>query len=166
MSAGILAGADVSHASICVESGAGMTLWCAAETTFGQPSSAAKLQLAPEQCAVIGRQEGGKVPYLDPRFAPTQMMPRTGQCVLTRLGHGRDNAVSRGHFTLRGAACGIILINGVPRRGGGIRPPLNGTVMLSPAHRWLAPGEELHIDPGCVVRIQLPNRTVVAIGAE
>src|SRR5262245_16680708 len=98
MNAGILPDADISHASICVESGPGMTLWCAADAALGQPSSAAKLQLAPEQCAVIGRQEGGEVPYLDPRFAPTQMVPRTGQCVLTRLGHGRDIAVSRGHF--------------------------------------------------------------------
>lgn len=51
----------------------------------------------------------------------------------------------------------MVLVNGVPRRGGGIRPPLNGTVMLSPDYRWMRAGEEFVIEPGTLARIRLPN---------
>jgi hypothetical protein len=78
---------------------------------------------------------------------------------------GRDICVSRGHFTLRGDARGIVLTNGVPRFGGGIRPPLNGTWMLEPSWRLMDPGEEYRIEHGAQVVLCLPNGTVVQIGA-
>lgn len=157
--------AGISHGSIAVEAGPSVTIWSLTGGTAEDPDSALRLQLQPEECAVVGRQEGGDVPYLDPRFISTQIVPGTGQTVLTRNGKV-DNCVSRGHFTLRGVGYGLVLINGVPRRGGGIRTPLNGTVMLSPQHRWMAPEEEFWIKPGNAVRIQLPNSTVLAIRAE
>lgn len=153
----------LSVASLCVESGPGMTLWCAGAETLGEATS---LQLQPGQCAVIGRQEGGENEYLDPRFIPTQMVPDTGQRVVSNTSSGPDRYVSRGHFTLRGAGHGIVLVNGVPRRGGGIRPPKNGTIMVWPTHRSMGPGEELLIETGDLARIRLPNGTVISIVAE
>ena len=67
---------------------------------------------------------------------------------------------------LRGNTQGILLVNGVPRRGGGIRPPLNGTRLLEPAYRPLQGGEELLIEKGSSVKIHLPNDTVILINAE
>lgn len=153
-----------SSASVAIESGGGVTLW-GTGSTVGEPAAETKIELQPDQCAVIGRQEGGENEYLDPRFSPTQMVPNTGQKVVAHAQSGPDLYVSRGHFTLRGAGHGIVLVNGVPRRGGGIRPPLNWTIMLSPDHRYMGPGEEVLIKPGNMVRIQLPNSTVVAIKA-
>lgn len=158
--------AGISHGSIAVEGGPSVTLWSLAGRTEEDPLATMRFQLQPEECAVIGRAEGGDVPYLDPRFTSTQIVPSTGQSVLTQGGKGTDTSVSRGHFTLRGVGYGIVLINGVPRRGGGIRTPINGTVMLAPQHRWMTPEEEFWIKPGNDVRIQLPNSTVIAIRAE
>jgi hypothetical protein len=78
---------------------------------------------------------------------------------------GRDVYVSRGHFTLRGDARGIVLTNGVPRIGGGIRPPITGTWMLEPSRRLMEPGEEYLIEHGAKVVLHLPNGTVVQICA-
>ncbi|MBM4071868.1 MAG: hypothetical protein FJ271_23525 [Planctomycetes bacterium] len=158
--------AGISHGSIAVEGGPSVTLWSLTGRTAEDPLATMRFQLQPEECAVIGRAEGGEVPYLDPRFTPTQIVPSTGQSVLTQGGTGTDLSVSRGHFMLRGVNFGLVLINGVPRRGGGIRPPINGTVRLAPQYRWMAPEEEFWIKPGKDVRIRLPNSTVIAIRAE
>lgn len=154
-----------SYASLCIESGPAVTLWSAGRTE-NDPAAETSIKLYPDQCAVIGRQQGGENEYLDPQFSPTRLVPGTGQSVLTNHGHGYDTAVSRGHFTLRGAGRGIILINGVPRRGGGIRPPVNGTIMIWPTHRRMGPGEEVWIEPGNMARIQLPNLTIISIKAD
>jgi hypothetical protein len=58
-----------------------------------------------------------------------------------------------------------LLVNGVPRRGGGTRPPLNGTLLLGPIHRWLEPGEEYVIEAGESATIRLPNGAVLEIRA-
>jgi hypothetical protein len=132
------------------------------------PDSVAELALclAPERLLVVGRSTGrSPVPYLDPAYSPTPILPDSGQSVLR--GHDEtDNWVSRAHFTLRGApGGGIVFTNGVPRVGGGLRPPLNGTKLLSPTVRWLDPGEEVLIGFGEAVAVRLPNRCVLQLRA-
>jgi hypothetical protein len=117
------------------------------------------LQLQPQDSVVVGRQNGGSLEYLDPAYQPTQFEPTGGQPVLR--GIDRDICVSRGHFMLRGSATGILLINGVPRRGGGIRPPLNGTRLITPIRRHLEPAEEYLIERGNSATFQLPNGTEI-----
>jgi hypothetical protein len=114
---------------------------------------------------IVGRQEGRRVHYLDPAYLPTQVVPETGQSVLLSGGQGDDVYVSRGHFMLRGVAAGVVLTNGVPRAGGGIRPPVNGTWIVTPVSRKLEPGEEVLIERGTVLVIWLPNRCVIQIVA-
>lgn len=114
---------------------------------------------------IVGRQEGRKLDYLDPAYRPTQVVPDTGQSVLLSEGKGDDIYVSRGHFMLRGAAGGVVFTNGVPRAGGGIRPPVNGTWLLAPASRKLEPGEEVVIERGGTLVIRLPNKCVIQIVA-
>ena len=115
---------------------------------------------------VIGRQEGGEIEYLDPRYHPTQLLPNSSQRVVTSIGRGADICVSRGHFMLKGSLHGILLLNGVPRRGGGIRPPRNWTMMLEPDHRMMKQGEEYMIERGAATKIRLPNDTVILFRAE
>jgi hypothetical protein len=67
---------------------------------------------------------------------------------------------------LRGSVQGILFVNGVPRRGGGIRPPMNGTKMLAPANRRMGRGEEYMIEKGTAIKIRLPNGTAILLGAE
>lgn len=125
----------------------------------------ADLQLAPDRPVIVGRQEGRRLEYLDPAYRPTQVVPDTGQSVLLTDGQGDDVYVSRGHFMLRGAAGGVVFTNGVPRTGGGIRPPVNGTWLLTPVSRKLEPGEEVMIEKGGTLVIRLPNRCVIQIVA-
>jgi hypothetical protein len=73
--------------------------------------------------------------------------------------------VSRGHFMLRGSARGILFVNGVPRRGGGIRPPVNGTHLVQPVQRSFAEGDEYLVERGQGIKIRLPNFTEVTITA-
>jgi hypothetical protein len=135
---------------------------------FEHPNLEGKLalQLQPEQTVVIGRQEGGEIEYLDPRYQPTQLVPNSRRPVVTSFHGPRDRAVSRGHFMLKGARVGILLVNGVPRRGGGIRPPLNWTMLLAPTHRLLLNAEEYLIERGESIRIELPNGAVLVLQAE
>src|SRR5437588_6050308 len=103
-----------SVGGLSVLSGEGVTLWGtpgSSQDTQPQP----ELQLAPDRPVIIGRFEGREVPYLDPAYLPTAVMPGTGQRILRSGGQGHDLAVSRGHFMLRATAGGIVLINGVPR---------------------------------------------------
>ena len=59
-----------------------------------------------------------------------------------------------------------VFVNGVPQRGGGIRPPLNGTRLVAPEGRALDPGEEYLIESGTAMVVQLPNRTELRIDAK
>jgi hypothetical protein len=132
------------------------------------PGSVAEvaLCLAPERLMVVGRATADcPVPYLDPAYAPTPILPGGGQSVL-RGDAVSDNWVSRAHFTLRGAAGGgVVFTNGVPKLGGGLRPPLNGTRLVAPLKRWLEPGEEVFIGLGEAVAVRLPNRCVLQLKA-
>ncbi|HEX5103114.1 MAG TPA: hypothetical protein VFV87_04855 [Pirellulaceae bacterium] len=123
------------------------------------------LQLAPGQIAVIGRAHGREVPYLDPAYRPTSLVPGTGETILRGDGDRRDLTVSRGHFMLSAHPAGLLLTNGVPRRGGGVRPPMNGTLLLGPIQRSMAPGEEQKVPYGSAIVLQLPNGTQVRIEA-
>ena len=158
--------ASSSSLSISIVEGPALNLWSIATATEGKTKSELKLQLQPDQSVVIGRQEGGEIEYLDPRYHPTQMLPKSNKRVVTSIDRGHDRCVSRGHFMLRGSVCGILFVNGVPRRGGGIRPPMNGTVMLAPGHRSMDHGEEYMIERGTTIKIMLPNGTVILLGAE
>ncbi len=121
------------------------------------------LSLSPGASVIIGRQEGGQTEYLDPAYLPTRTLPGTSQKVVSN--NSRDNYVSRGHFMLRGSSQGIVFVNGVPRRGGGIRPPRNWTQMLSPSRRLFEEGEEFLIEKAASLKIHLPNGAVIEIGA-
>ena len=66
---------------------------------------------------------------------------------------------------LKGSLNGILFVNGVPLRGGGIRPPINGTVMLEPECRLMHKGEDHMIERGKSATIRLPNGTVMLLGA-
>ena len=78
-----------------------------------------------------------------------------------------DKYVSRGHFMLRAHAGGVLLVNGVPHcRGGGLRPPVNGTRLLAPAHRPMTPNEEYLIERGTEIVLALPNGSQVQIDAQ
>jgi hypothetical protein len=158
--------AEGSLLSITIVDGQTLNLWSPRATTEGKTTGELKLQLQPNQCAVIGRQEGGEIEYLDPSYQPTQMLPNSSRSVVTSMDRGTDMCVSRGHFMLKGCVHGILLVNGVPRRGGGIRPPRNGTVMLEPARRSMGDGEEYMIERGAAAKIRLPNRTVILMCAE
>jgi hypothetical protein len=87
----------LSSGSLVIESGPPVTLWPKGTTTSPESAAETKLEFRGDQHIVIGRQEGGEVPYLDSRFRPTQMVPDTRQSVLRRRGSGADNYVSRFH---------------------------------------------------------------------
>ncbi|MGF1579644.1 MAG: hypothetical protein ACFCD0_09800 [Gemmataceae bacterium] len=123
-------------------------------------------QLFPHNPVIIGRQQGNRVPYLDPSYTSTPILPQTGGSILNGCSSHVNNRVSRGHFMMRGSAQGITLTNGVPKKGGGIRPPINGTYLMAPESRELAPAEEYLIEVGEGILIRLPNGTVICIVAE
>src|SRR5262249_19996294 len=124
------------------------------------------LRLLPDSPVVVGRFHGRVPPYLDPAYQPTTIVPGTGQEVLHSGGCGTDLCVSRAHFMLRGVLRGMLYVNGVPRRGGGIRPPLNGTHLVAPQGRGLSPGEEYLIESGTGMIVRLPNGTELRIDAQ
>jgi hypothetical protein len=151
---------------VSIVEGPTVNLWSIETAMEGKTEGELKLQLQPDQSVVIGRQEGGEIEYLDPRYQPTRMVPNSTRPVVTSLRNGTDICVSRGHFMLKGSLHGILLLNGVPRRGGGIRPPKNGTVMLEPDYRAMDEGEEFMIERGAAAMIRLPNGTVILLRAE
>jgi hypothetical protein len=122
------------------------------------------LRMDPRAPIIIGRQEGGQIPYMDPHYRSTRIGP-DGQSVLTHGSQGTDICVSRGHFMLRSSSGGILFVNGVPRRGGGIRAPVNGTQLVEPEARSLAQGEQYLVERGQSMKIRLPNSTEVTIAA-
>lgn len=144
----------------------GLSAWSGGERSVSATDVKVELQLAPDRPVVIGRLEDGLPEYLDPAYRSTRIMPGTGQPVVRSDSDGTDVRVSRAHFMLRGNSGGIVLTNGVPRTGGGIRPPKNGTWLLEPAHRPMGPGEEYLIEHGAGAVLHLPNGTVLRICAE
>ncbi len=156
-------GSGISSVSLSISGGPMVNLW--SRVPFSQADGQFTTDLAPGQELVIGRQEGGHLEYLDPKYQPTQLMPGSFRPIVTSSREGKDTSVSRGHFMLKGSPQGILFVNGVPKRGGGIRPPTNWTWMLEPHRRLLHPAEEIAIHPGTRVKLYLPNATVILIVA-
>jgi hypothetical protein len=154
-----------SSGRISVLSGSPLTTWSSLPLSTRNRTEYA-LRLMPDWPVVVGRQDGRAPPYLDPAYRPTRIVPGTGQAVLHSGGCGTDIRVSRAHFMLRGVSRGILFVNGVPRQGGGIRPPLNGTRLVAPRGRGLSPGEEYLIESGTAMVVRLPNGTEIRIDAE
>jgi hypothetical protein len=142
-----------------------LSLWGGHDASVADTAAKVQLRLAPDCPVVIGRQESGLPSYLDPSYRPTRIMPSTGQAIVKSGSGGKDVYVSRAHFMLRGHAGGITLTNGVPKLGGGIRPPTNGTWMWGSNWRRMEPGEEHLIEHGASISLFLPNGTVVRISA-
>jgi hypothetical protein len=154
-----------SPGGISVLSGGPLTAWSSLALAARSQTEYA-IRLMPDSPVVVGRCDGHLPPYLDPAYRPTRIVPGTGQAVLHSGGYGADVRVSRAHFMLLGVSRGILFVNGVPRRGGGIRPPLNGTRLLAPEGRDLSPGEEYVIESGTAMVVRLPNRTELRIDAQ
>jgi hypothetical protein len=149
----------------CLSGDTALCVWGSHEAADSEPGGKVQLQLDPDCPVVIGRAEGHYVPYLDPSFRATRVLPGTEQSVMRSGGGDRDVLVSRAHFMLRGDARGIMLTNGVPQPGGGIRPPVNGTWMAGADWRLMDPGEEYLIEHGAAVALYMPNGAVVQIRA-
>jgi len=121
------------------------------------------LDLSPHELVVIGRQQGGRLEYLDPSYTPSQLVPDSGQSVL--MNDAKDTYVSRGHFTLKGSSKGILLLIGVPGVEGGVRLPVNWTFMVEPVYREMKKGEVFLVERGSSVKIMLPNEARILISA-
>jgi hypothetical protein len=156
--------AGSSPGGISVLSGGPLTTWSSPPLT-ARSQTEFTIRLLPDSPVVVGRYHGRVPPYLDPAYRPTRIVPGTGQAVLHSGGYGTDNRVSRAHFMLLGLSHGILFVNGVPRRGGGIRPPRNGTRLVAPEGRVLSPGEEYRIESGTAMVVRLPNGTELRIDA-
>jgi hypothetical protein len=156
----------ISLCSVSVPRGtSSVTLWCGLDLE-ADTSPQCRLRLAPDRPAIIGRAEGHPIWYLDPTYQATRLVPGTGQNVLRSGGNGQDMFVSRGHFMLRAASRGVLLVNGVPRPDGGLRAPLNGTRMVVPERRPMSAGEEFLIESGATAVVILPNGSEVEINAD
>lgn len=153
---------STSFGSMTILEGSPLAVW--SDRTLSESQTELKLELAPNQLLVIGRQEGGELHYLDPQYRSTRIMPNTGDTILRHSTY--DQCVSRGHFTIKSSPLGLVLVNGVPRRGGGIRPPLNGTKLLDPGCRFLDESEEYLIERKTSAKICLPNGTVILLEAD
>jgi|GEM_PF-2835142 len=121
------------------------------------------LELTDGMPIILGRQQGGSIDYLDEKYTPTMIMPN-GKPILKGSGNN-DLAISRAHLMMKRHSKGILLVNGVPGIDGNIRPPMNGSRLLEPEDRPMAPGEELIIERGQRAKIQFPNGTVLLINA-
>jgi hypothetical protein len=157
--------AGSSPDGISVLSGSPLTAWSSHPLTACNQTEYA-IRLMPDSPVVVGRYHGRVPPYLDPAYRPTRIVPGTEQAVLHSGGDGTDNRVSRAHFMLLGVSHGILFVNGVPRRGGGIRPPINGTRLVAPEGRVLSPGEQYRIESGTAMVVRLPNGTELRIDAD
>jgi hypothetical protein len=154
----------ISHCRLAVTCGSSVTLWHGLDVE-ADTSPQCKLQLSPDRPAIIGRSEGHEIKYLDPSYRATRLVPGTGQNIMRSEGEGCDRYVSRGHFMLRAAGRGVLLVNGVPRPGGGLRAPLNGTRLVVPERRPMSAGEEFLIESGATAVVVLPNGSEVEISA-
>jgi hypothetical protein len=153
-----------SAAVLRVTPGSSLTLWSVSDTARATDVEF-RVKIAPDRPVIVGRAEGHKVPYLDPAYRATRVVPGTGQTVMRNDGRSDDINVSRGHFMLRAHPGGIVFVNGVPHREGGIRPPVNGTWLLAPARRKLEPEEAYLIEHGQAAVFYLPNRAEIRIEA-
>jgi hypothetical protein len=156
--------AGISRLTLSTADLCGLTAWSLGDTA-PDAEGRLKTQLSPDRPLVVGRQEGGQTPYLDPRYRPTRLAPGSSRSVLCG-DRKADRRVSRGHFMLAYHDRGVVLTNGVPRRGGGLRPPLNGTWLLEPERRFLGQGESYLIERGGSATISLPNGATVLISAD
>lgn len=157
--------AGTGTTSVVLSALTGETLVHRALPTAGAaPAVEVRLELAPDQAVVVGRSRRA-APYLDPAYRPSPVLPGTDQTVFLHGGRGDDGYVSRGHFLLRHAPGGVLLVNGVPRRGGGVRAPLNGTWLLAPVRRPLDPEEEFLIASGTSAVLVLPNGSELRVAA-
>jgi hypothetical protein len=157
---------EPSWCTISSDGGPGLTIWSVPGSRCSpEAGREVRLQLSPDAPVIIGRQDGGEIEYLDPRYVPSPIMPGARRTILQQGGMHQDRYVSRGHFMLRGHRTGTLFVNGVPRRGGGIRPPRNWTQLIAPQRRLLLPEEELVIGRGDQVTIRLPNGTRLTIQA-
>ena len=154
-----------ANCSVSVHPGSGLTLWHGSELDV-DTSPQCKLRLSPDRPAIIGRFEGKEVHYLDPSYRATRLVPGTGQNIMRWDGHGIDQCVSRAHFMLRAASRGVLIVNGVPQPGGGLRTPRNGTELILPERRAMNAGEEYLVESGVTAVIGLPNGSRVQISAE
>src|SRR5215510_9629688 len=97
---------DTDVPSLCTissDGGPGVTVWSTPGVRrTAEAQSQVTLQLSPDAPVIIGRQEGGEIEYLDPRYQPSPIMPGSGRTILQRDGRHQDIFVSRGHFMLRG----------------------------------------------------------------
>ena len=145
-------------------SGDSIFIW----TTSGESETSTcdlTVSLEPGRPIIIGRAHNHEVEYLDPVYRPTAILPTSGQCVLHATSREQNSYLSRGHFMLKDRHRGIVFVNGVPGRNGSIRPPTNGTRMIDPDHRSMAPAEEYFIESGKAIVIELPNGSSVRISA-
>jgi hypothetical protein len=170
---------SLSRCSVAFLSPHSLSVWACPKTNVGtgttdttfdgtvpRPVPELALGLAPGRLVVVGRSAPEHtVPYLDPAYRSTTVLPDSNRSVL----HGNDptdNWVSRAHFMLRGAPDGgVVFTNGVPAAGGGIRPPTNRTKLVAPTVRYLEPGEEVLIACGEAVAIRLPNGCTLQLAA-
>lgn len=153
-----------SSVSLTWSPGSHMTMW--ATDVSRSTDVEFQVKVSPHRPVVIGRSDGHDVPYLDPAYKATRVLPGTGQSVMLQDGHDHDTVVSRGHFMLKADPAGIVFVNGVPHREGGIRPPVNGTWVLAPTRRKLDPEETLLIEHGQAATFWLPNGAEVRIDAQ
>lgn len=157
----------IPEISFTILSGSPMTLWSAPASvdTSTETCPEPRILLSPDQPVIVGRAHGTPVPYLDAAYEATTIVPGTQQCVLVGNGSRSDHSVSRGHFMLRLAPGGVLVVNGVPNVDGGIRAPINGTWLITPEHRKMQPAEEYLIEYGKAVVLSLPNGSEVRIAA-
>ena len=154
----------LSFCTIISDCGPGITLWSVPGSRRSSPTdSDVPLQILPDAPVVIGRQFDGEGPYPDPRYQPSPIIPGEAHAVLQRDGTRNGLCVSRAHFSLHSHPAGMVVVNGVRCRGGGIRPPRQGTQLLAPQSRMLQRSEELVIERGAQITISLPNGTRLTI---
>lgn len=159
------AGDRSGHSSVFIRhlSGGGISVmegnsW---SSIFNAPDAEEELQLEPDKPIVLGRQNGGDVPYLQKGYRPSNTMPGTNAPITQS-----DETVSRAHFQLIARADGSIdFVNGVPGRDNQLRAPTNGTTLLAPENRSLNPGEIYNIAAGQAAKLKLGATTIILISA-
>ena len=116
---------------------------------------------------IIGRPlpDGERPEYLDERYLVTPLV-NTLAGPQTILSGKDDDLISGGHLMLRYHPSGLVVVNAVPRKGGGLRAPTNATWVISPEHRKLMPKEFYLIEHGRTARIWLPNGTALLISVD
>lgn len=155
-----------SLSTLTIHRGSGLTVnFLGQAETDPEANNSLRLALESDRPVIVGRctNPDADIEYLEIGYTSFNLMPGTDESVL--LSSPRDIFLSRAHFMLRGRAGGVLFTNGVPYRGGGIRPPLNGTMLLQPEERLLSPAEDLLITPGESITLRLPNDCVVSIQA-